>query len=186
MPRKASTSKLSVPTRRSKVSTRSRIADSSDDSSSGQDENYTQRSSQRPSTSTQNRTMTQNMTQFSTSMRGLDDLKTIANNMVKYFLNFSATKIPIKRADITKNLNITPKVFPDVFKDCVALLSNIYGLEVSEVGEKSNKAFIVYNARNMGVCLQQYNTQQRSETTLLFIMLSYIFMKGGNIQEGNK
>lgn len=186
MSKKPSTSKRPASSggNNRKVPVRSRIVENADDSSlDSSDEDYTERltSSNRPSTSTQNRTMTQsgNNTQI-----GLEDLKTATNNMVKYFLSFSATKIPIKRSDINKNLNIPPKIFPEVFKDCAVLLSEVYGLEVAEVGEKSNKAYIVCTARNFGICLKQYNSQQQSEITLLFIILSYIFMKGGNIQEG--
>lgn len=46
------------------------------------------------------------------------ELNLLSNNMVKYLLNNSATKVPIKRADLGKNLNVTQKIFQEVFKSC--------------------------------------------------------------------
>ena len=115
------------------------------------------------------------------------DTATLTNNMVKYLLNYSATKIPIKRAEISKNLGISQKLFPEVFQACSTKLQEIYGLEVSEIQEnKSSKVYIIHSSFNTGVMALQYAPDQRHEITLLFIILSYIFMKGGEIQEGKK
>jgi hypothetical protein len=114
------------------------------------------------------------------------DKATLVNNMVKYILNNSATKIPMKRADISKNVNVVTKMFPDIFKACCAKLKNVYGLEVSEIQEsKNSKVFIVSSAFHSGLSALQYPSEQRNELTLLFIILSYIFMKGGETLEGN-
>lgn len=112
------------------------------------------------------------------------DTATLANNMVKYILNFSATKIPIKRTDISKSLNIAPKLFPEVFDACTSKLRHIYGLEVTEIHDKSLKMFIVHSTFDSTVTALQFSKEQRNEVTLLFIVLSYIFMKGGEVQEG--
>lgn len=113
------------------------------------------------------------------------DLSTMANNMVKYMLNYSATKIPMKRADISRNVNIPTKIFPEVFKVCANKLQRVYGLAVTEICEsKSSKVYIIYSAIDSGISALQFPPDQRNETTLLFLILSYIFMKGGEVQEG--
>lgn len=118
---------------------------------------------------------------------GSAEMNTLSNNMVKYLLNYSATKFPIKRADISKNVNITQKQFPEVFKTCMSKLKEVYGLEVSEIQEtKTSKVYIIYSAIKSTVSSLQFPTEQRHEISLLFIILSYIFMKGGEVQEGKR
>lgn len=125
-----------------------------------------------------------NATQNITRKDNVSDNATLTNNMVKYFLNFSATKIPIKKGDISKSVNVHPKLFPETFKSCTKILKEVYGLEVTEVAEgKSAKVYIVYSNLS-NVSALQLSPDQAHETTLLFIVLSYIFMKGGEIQEG--
>lgn len=112
------------------------------------------------------------------------DVKTLAHNMVKYLLNYSATKYPIKRADMFKNFNCNQKQYPGIFNTCSEILKTTYGLEVSEISEsKSSKVLIVHSAFNSNVTAIQFPPEYRHETTLLFIILSYIFMKGGEVQE---
>lgn len=64
-------------------------------------------------------------------------------------------------------------------------LFQVYGLEVTEVGEKSAKGFIIYGSRSYGCTGLQYQPEHRAEITLLMIVLAYIFMKNGEVQEGN-
>lgn len=112
------------------------------------------------------------------------DTKVLTNNMVKYLLNLSATKHMIKRADITKSVNLTTKNFPEILETCRKQLKNVYGLEVVEVGDKSAKGFIICGSRSYGSTGLQYPPEHRSEITLLMIVLAYIFMKNGEVQEG--
>lgn len=122
--------------------------------------------------------------QFNTSTSAGADLDTLTNNMVKYFLNFSATKYPIKRPDVCKAINVPTKMFADVMKECAAILKDVYGLEAADVSDTQNSSvFIVHSAKNYSLTSAQYPPEQRSEITLLFIILSYIFMKNGDVQE---
>lgn len=112
------------------------------------------------------------------------DKLTLTNNMVKYFLNFSAAKYPIKRADVCKAISVGPKIFPEVMKDCETILKDVYGLEVADVSEtKNSTVFILHPDMNYAVSAAHYPPDQRSEITLLFIILSYIFMKNGEVQD---
>lgn len=120
---------------------------------------------------------------FDSSTVAADKL-TLTNNMVKYFLNFSAAKYPIKRADVCKAISVAPKIFPEVMKDCETILKDVYGLEVADVSEtKNSTVFIVHPDMNYAVSAAHYPPDQRSEITLLFIILSYIFMKNGEVQD---
>lgn len=112
------------------------------------------------------------------------DTKMLTNNMVKYLLNLSANKHMIKRADITKSVNLTPKNFPEILEACKQQLKDVYGLEVAEVGEKSAKGFIIFGSRSYGCTGLQYQPEHRAEITLLMIVLAYIFMKNGEVQDG--
>lgn len=122
--------------------------------------------------------------QFNTTNAAGADLDTLANSMVRYFLNFSASKYPIKRPDICKAINVPAKMFADVMKECANILEDVYGLEVTDVSEtKNSSVFIVHSDKNYSVSAAQYPPEQRGEITLLFIILSYIFMKNGDVQE---
>lgn len=101
-------------------------------------------------------------------------------------LNYAPTKIPIKRADISKLLNINAKItFAKVFENCTTALKTIYGLELQEVTEcKSGKMYMIYSSLH-GISALQFTPDARQEISLLFIVLSYIFMKGGEVQESN-
>ncbi|CRK89657.1 CLUMA_CG003432, isoform A [Clunio marinus] len=115
-----------------------------------------------------------------------NNIETVSNNLVKYLLNYSATKNPIKRSDIAKNVNIHPKIFADVLKSASYKLKDIYGMEISELPEsRSGKMYILYSEFNSIVSSQQLTKQQQEMTTFLFIILSYIFMKGGEVHESH-
>jgi len=105
--------------------------------------------------------------------------------MVKFFLNHAATKVPIKKSDINKCLKIHFKLFPEIFASCVETLKNVYGLEVLEIDEKSGKMFLIYSSLAQGVSAEQLSPDQRNDASLLFLILTYIFMKGGDVQEAH-
>lgn len=144
-------------------------------------------SDDRPSTSTQakkkqNATLTQNIP---LGANNTADIATLTTNTVKYLLNLSATKIPIKRADICRSVNIPSKMFADVLEACAAVLKNAYGMEVSEISEgKSSKVYIIHSSFNYAITAIQVAPNHRFEVSLLFLVLSYIFMKGGEVKEG--
>lgn len=115
---------------------------------------------------------TADISQFTQSTKSADK-KTQVNNMVKTLLNLSATKYLIKlKGDV------------EVFKLAKEQLKEIYGLEVSEAEYGSSKGLIVYSALGSGATSLQFPPEARSEITLLFIILAYIFMKGGEVNEG--
>lgn len=111
------------------------------------------------------------------------NLPDLITNFVKYIINYSSNKIPIKRTELSKALNIPQKDYSHVYDEAVAILEDVYGLELAEVPEsKSGKMYLVYSKfRNISV--EAHTEDQQRERLLLFLILSYIFMKGGEVQE---
>ena len=121
---------------------------------------------------------------FVTQQENTADIPTLTTNMVKYLLNHSFMKYQIKRPDINKSLNIHPKVFPEVFQQVKRILGDVYGLAITDVSDaKNNSAFILHSIVSNGISALQFPSEQRSEILLLFLILSYIFMKGGEVME---
>lgn len=119
----------------------------------------------------------------STTIEQFSNIPELITNYVKYIINHSCTKLPIKRTDIAKALNIPLKDYSEVHDEAEAVLSEIYGLDLVTVAEsKSGKCFIVSSALQ-NATLHAVSEEQRREGLILFIILAYIFMKGGEIQE---
>jgi hypothetical protein len=162
--------------RRSRRHTRNRS--SSDESNSDEEFNP-------PVNSTRRLTQTQilSYTQRDAEANEFQNRETLINNLVKFFLNYSSTKVPIKRGDISKLVKITPKAFQEVYDEAVAKLQNVYGLTVDEIETKSGKTYIVYSEIGTNPVAESHPEEQRIDITFLFICLAYIFMKSGTIQE---
>lgn len=125
-------------------------------------------------------------TEQNATSRTTEDISHLIMNFVKYFLNYSTTKNPIKRTDLTKALNIPQKDYTNIYTEGVKILKNLYGLEVVEVPEsKSGKMYMICSTKPNVTALSM-PLEQRREATALFIMLAFIFMKGGNVHEGIK
>lgn len=60
--------------------------------------------------------------------------------------------------------------------------TQIYGLHINEIKEKTGKFYLVTSELEAGSQIE-LTDGQRQELRLLFIVLSYIFMKGGRIIE---
>lgn len=87
---------------------------------------------------------------------------------------------------MAKNLNIPQKDIKDVFHEAGEILKDIYGLDLCELTDtKSSKQYIAFSIISPVTPLQMY-PEQRNETKMLFIILSYIFMKSGEVQEGKE
>lgn len=112
-----------MPRRRTHVN---RIVDSSDDSDYGE-----------PS-GTQPQVVSRNSRVTSTQPNNISDgrQKELMTDMVKYILNCSSTKIPIKRADLVKNvLNGKSNKFDTIFQDASrqlqqVLISGFFEIEI--------------------------------------------------------
>lgn len=111
------------------------------------------------------------------------DIELLATQLVKYAINHSYRKIPMKRPDVRKHLNIPQKEFPLVFTEAQELLRSTFGLEMVELNEsKTSKLIIVYSSIP-AVSRLQLNPQEAKEAQLLFIIISYLYMKSVEVHE---
>ncbi|XP_061394737.1 melanoma-associated antigen D2-like [Musca vetustissima] len=102
------------------------------------------------------------------------------NEIITYILNGISCKLPMKEKDICAALNIRGKMFSMAFQQAKAVLQETYGIGVAELPDtKSGKAFICYN-EDTAKCHLLYDDEQLQQLTLLFIVLSYLFMRGSD------
>lgn len=185
MPKKTSVSKKQPPKRESGR----KKPNVGSESSSASEESENESDDQRPSTSTQaeNRLNKSKVLNTSTAPGITVDITALTTNTVKYFLNFSATKTPITQSALVRSVNIPSSKVSEVLEASAIILKDVYGLEMSRLGsEKSSKTFIIYSSFNSAVTAIQLPPDNRHEVSLLFLILSYIFMKGGEVLEGNE
>lgn len=114
----------------------------------------------------------------------LCDLREPRNNVLHYVLNNSCNKLPLKQSEIVaRAVNGNTVVFNQVLDGVKGALENTYGILLKTVPEtKSGKQFICVS-KFAAVSSLEYDELQRSHITLLFLVLSYIYMKGIPIAE---
>lgn len=87
--------------------------------------------------------------------------------------------------ELAKQLRIPQKLLPKVLQDSNELLQSIYGMEIVDITEiKSSKSFIIVPKMKLLTGLM-LTSEAAADLKTLFIVLSYIFMKSGEVQEGN-
>ncbi|KAG5684095.1 hypothetical protein PVAND_013344 [Polypedilum vanderplanki] len=146
----------------------------------------TQRVSESESSDEENNKSRRKKSQLSQSqIHSTVNIELLTTNLVKYVINHSCNKIPMKRADLTKQLTIPRKEFDEIFEGAQEILKNVYGLELTEIPEtKSSKLLITYSSIPLVTPLQM-NDEETKDMQLLFIILSYLFMKNADIPEDN-
>lgn len=105
--------------------------------------------------------------------------------MFNYILNFSTNKIPIKKAEMVKSvLDKQDRLFNPVMDKTGEDLKEIFGYKCVEVPNKKPKQFIVVSTiPNYTLDVDSDENDELRQATLLFIILSFIFMKGGKVKE---
>ncbi|XP_061394736.1 uncharacterized protein LOC133330306 [Musca vetustissima] len=102
------------------------------------------------------------------------------NEIITYILNGISCKLPMKEKDMCTALNIKGKMFSMAFQQAKLVLQETYGICLAEVPDtKSGKALICYN-EDTAKCQLLYDEEQLQQLTLLFIVLSYLFMRGSD------
>lgn len=109
----------------------------------------------------------------------------LAIKMYIYILNFSTNKIPIKKADMIKNiLDRQERLFNPVMEKTRNDLRDIIGYDCIEVPDRKPKQFIVISLiPNYTLDMEPAGNNEMPQAILLFIILSFIFMKGGKVKE---
>ncbi|KAM9351354.1 necdin-like 2 isoform 1-T2 [Symphorus nematophorus] len=129
-------------------------------------------------------------TQPSTSQvqRGMDkltpaqiDQKTA--EVVQYFLVKDQKKIPVRRADLVKNMvKEYRNVYPEIMKRAARIFDQVFGLKLVEIDPK-NHMYILINKMETPEAASPIKSPANPKMGLLFVILSVIFMKGGVVRE---
>lgn len=130
------------------------------------------------------------------------------NAMIRFILNAAVKKTPFKSIDIVKQClnneqkwfaNLLPEVeealvdvstfrfhfisLIEFWKQIISIaFEQVYGLTIHEIKDKTGKIYLItseFGCESVDEC----SDRQREETRLLFIVLAYIFMKGGQVIE---
>ncbi|KAH8310339.1 hypothetical protein KR044_000842, partial [Drosophila immigrans] len=121
--------------------------------------------------------VTQSQTQPTQTPMQIDNQ---VRTMVNFILCHSANKVPIKFTELTAsvdNRNEMIKRFPFVTQ----LLDETYGIKVVEL-EGAPKRFICI-AEAAVASTSELTASQRQNQTLLYIVLTYIFLRGNRIED---
>lgn len=109
--------------------------------------------------------------------------------LVQYLLIMEQNKVPVKRADISKNiLKGYKNIYQDVLSGAKANLSEIFGFEVVEVehssGKTKTKLYFLLNKLDSELRegIDEISAEN-PKTALLWIILAIIFMSEGVISE---
>lgn len=114
-----------------------------------------------------------------------EKINELAIKMYIYILNFSTNKIPIKKSEMIKNvLDKQDRLFIPVMEKTRHDLKQIIGYDCIEVPDKKPKQFIVISViPNYTLSMEPAGNNEMPQAIVLFIVLSFIFMKGGKVKE---
>ncbi|XP_059609427.1 melanoma-associated antigen B3 [Phlebotomus argentipes] len=107
-----------------------------------------------------------------------------AIKVVKFILNVVEKRLPIKRGEIMGAMNdgfATNKTYPEVMVRVEHHLAKTFGYAIQDVMVKNTKSYIVV-PKNITSHLVM-PPGKWPEVTLLYLTLTYIFMKGGKVAE---
>lgn len=135
----------------------------------------------------------------------VDEVANCTNAIITYIINGIASKLPLKERDMSAAINIKGKLFNMAFQQAKIALQEVifayrfniffmnykcfspqtYGIILSDVPDsKTGKAFVCYNEDSARSALL-YDEDQQRQLTLLFVILSYLFMRGSTVQNNN-
>ncbi|XP_063698510.1 melanoma-associated antigen B16 [Culicoides brevitarsis] len=102
---------------------------------------------------------------------------------VKMLLPYAASKLAVKRADLTKEaMNGEQRVAAQVISLARDKLNQIYDLDVVELKEPKIKQFIVVSMKPAAI-FDEYMEDEKPEIVLLYLILEYIYMQNGEISD---
>ncbi|XP_059912243.1 necdin-like 2 [Gadus macrocephalus] len=102
--------------------------------------------------------------------------------LVQYILMKDQKKIPVKRADIVKNvLKEYKNVFQEIMNRAQQRFEQVFGFKLVEIDAK-NHVYILINKLEPAEGSEMISGNPK--TGLLFVILSLVYMKGGVVPEG--
>ncbi|XP_013102157.2 melanoma-associated antigen D2 [Stomoxys calcitrans] len=115
----------------------------------------------------------------------VDEIASCTNSIITYIINGISNKLPIKERDITTVLNVKGRLFNMALTQAKTALQETFGIVMVDVPDsKSGKAIICYN-EDSGKSVLLFDGEQQRQLTLLFVLLSYLFMRGSDAPQNN-
>ncbi|XP_070824449.1 necdin-like 2 isoform X1 [Chaetodon trifascialis] len=103
--------------------------------------------------------------------------------VVQYLLVKDQKKIPVRRADLVKNVvKEYRNIYPEIMKRAARTFEQVFGLKLVIIDPK-NHVFILVNNLETPEGASPIDSPTNPKTGLLFVILSVIFMKGGVARE---
>ncbi|XP_023306674.2 uncharacterized protein LOC111688402 [Lucilia cuprina] len=116
----------------------------------------------------------------------VDEISNYTNNIITFVLNGAATKLPLKEKDMVSTINVKGMLFRMSLSQAKTALKETYGLELLDVPDsKTGKAYICIS-QDTAKSLLLYDEEQQRHLTLLFVILSYLFMRGSDTPNKTK
>jgi len=111
------------------------------------------------------------------------DIERMVAEVVQYFLIMEQKKFPVRKQDITKLLNLkgnSMKTFKSVLTASDKYLEDVFGYKITEFEEKSGHYILVNRVSQQSTL---FSKQFSDDNTILFLILSSIFLSEGQIVE---
>ncbi|XP_006166992.1 melanoma-associated antigen D2 isoform X2 [Tupaia chinensis] len=106
-----------------------------------------------------------------------------ANDLVKYLLAKDQTKIPIKRADMLKDIiKEYTDVYPEIIERAGYSLEKVFGIQLKEI-DKNDHLYILLSTLEPTDAGILGTTKDSPKLGLLMVLLSIIFMNGNRSSE---
>lgn len=106
-----------------------------------------------------------------------------ADKTVKMLLPYAVSKHAVKRAELTNHcMDGYQPVAATVLEEAKEVLNNIYQLDLVELSESKVKQYICV-ATQPAFTEEECTEDQLSEMGVLFVILAYIYMKGGEVAD---
>ncbi|XP_053857878.1 LOW QUALITY PROTEIN: non-structural maintenance of chromosomes element 3 homolog [Vidua macroura] len=116
--------------------------------------------------------------------RSQDQVNQKVSELVQFLLVKDQKKIPIKRADMLKNIIREYRdAYSEIVKRADRTLQAVFGLQLVEIDTKRHIYILINNlppVQVMGVCLRD---KEKEKMGLLLVILSFIFMKGNSVKD---
>ncbi|NWI74281.1 NSE3 protein, partial [Dryoscopus gambensis] len=105
------------------------------------------------------------------------------SELVQFLLVKDQKKIPIKRADMLKNVIGSGIPYSEVINRAGRTLQQVFGLQLVEIDRKRHTYILINNlprAEGQYLC----RDKEKEKMGLLLVILSFIFMKGNSVRDG--
>ncbi|XP_054033164.1 non-structural maintenance of chromosomes element 3 homolog, partial [Dryobates pubescens] len=105
------------------------------------------------------------------------------SELVQFLLVKDQKKIPIKRADILKNVvRECRELYPEVLRRAGRTLQEVFGLQLVELDPRQH-SYILTSCLPPDGAEGLWGDPQRAKLGLLMVILSFIFMKGNSAKD---